>query len=77
MRSLKELVRSLLSLISRSVTIEVYVRPKGYRCAPVNMRCNLFVYSTPQICLSFEIILASASPDADTSRIMRFKKDVV
>lgn len=44
---------------------------------PVNMRCSLFVYSKPQASLSLEIMLASASSDADTPWMRRFDNFVV
>ena len=41
------------------------------------MRCSLFVYSKPQASFNFEIMLASASSDADTPWMRRFDSFVV
>jgi hypothetical protein len=44
---------------------------------PVNILCSLFVYSKPQASLSFEIMLASDSSDAETPWMRRFESLVV
>jgi len=41
------------------------------RSLPVNMRWSLFVYSKPQASFNLEIMLASASSDADTPWMRR------
>ena len=71
MRSLKESVKSLLRLMSATSVSKLAQCEKGERGLPVNMRWSLFVYSKPQASFNLEIMLASASSDADTPWMRR------